>query len=168
MKTKVHLLQIAGFIFLHGLILEAEANPAVVFANLYSFCVTNGLGGNLWRRAGARQRMVTSMARLAAACSKCAPTGRLRHYMSSPTAMMARTSMAGWCRAVMDIYTGRILDGGTNGAGTVFKISTNGDYTQLYSFTGTNDGANPQGSLVQGSDGYFCGTTRFGVGCTRI
>ena len=32
-------------------------------------------------------------------------------------------------------------------------------FTNLYSFTGTNDGANPYAGLVQGSDGYFYGTT---------
>ena len=42
--------------------------------------------------------------------------------------------------------------------GTVFRISTNGTLTTLYSFTGGNDGAGPSG-LVQGSDGYFYGTT---------
>jgi uncharacterized repeat protein (TIGR03803 family) len=53
--------------------------------------------------------------------------------------------------------------GGTNGGyGTVFIISTFGTLTSLYSFTGTNDGANPLAGLVQGSDGYFYGTTCFG------
>src|SRR5579864_4981351 len=32
-------------------------------------------------------------------------------------------------------------------------------FTSLYSFTGTNDGYNPNG-LVQGSDGSFYGTTQ--------
>jgi uncharacterized repeat protein (TIGR03803 family) len=34
--------------------------------------------------------------------------------------------------------------------------------TTLYSFTGANDGAQPQAGLVQGSDGYFYGTTSSG------
>jgi uncharacterized repeat protein (TIGR03803 family) len=50
--------------------------------------------------------------------------------------------------------------GGTNGgAGTVFRITTNGALTTLYSFTGTYDGSNPDTRLVQGSDGNFYGTT---------
>jgi hypothetical protein len=40
----------------------------------------------------------------------------------------------------------------------VFKISTNGALTTLYSFTGLDDGGAPNG-LIQGSDGSFYGTT---------
>ena len=54
---------------------------------------------------------------------------------------------------------GTTSQGGTNGWGTVFKISTNGALTSLYSFTGGNDGSAPVGGLVQGNDGYFYGTT---------
>src|ERR1035438_5034302 len=54
---------------------------------------------------------------------------------------------------------GTAYDGGTNDLGTVFQISTNGALTPLYSFTGGDDGAHPQGVLVQGSDGNFYGTT---------
>jgi uncharacterized repeat protein (TIGR03803 family) len=49
--------------------------------------------------------------------------------------------------------------GGSNGYGTVFKISTSGVLTNLWSFTGGNGGAYPQAGLVQGSDGNFYGTT---------
>jgi uncharacterized repeat protein (TIGR03803 family) len=51
---------------------------------------------------------------------------------------------------------------GADGYGTVFRITTNGMLTSLYSFTGTNDGGNPQAGLVQGSDGSFYGTTAAG------
>ena len=61
-----------------------------------------------------------------------------------------------------DFY-GTAYTRGANNYGTVFKISTNGVVTSLYSFTGGNDGANPESGLVQGSDGNFYGTT-FGGG----
>jgi len=51
---------------------------------------------------------------------------------------------------------------GTNGAGTVFKLNTNGVLTTLYAFTGYNDGGGPEAGLVEGSDGYFYGTTSYG------
>ena len=56
-------------------------------------------------------------------------------------------------------FYGTTAYGGTNNAGTVFKISTNGAFTSLYLFTGGNDGGEPFAGLVQGSDGYFYGTT---------
>jgi uncharacterized repeat protein (TIGR03803 family) len=47
----------------------------------------------------------------------------------------------------------------SGGFGTVFKMNTNGALATLYSFSGSNDGANPVGALVQASDGFFYGTT---------
>lgn len=54
---------------------------------------------------------------------------------------------------------GTTYQGGTNGYGTIFKLTTNGTFTSLYSFTGTNDGAKPYAGLIQGPDGNFYGTT---------
>src|SRR6202453_744875 len=53
---------------------------------------------------------------------------------------------------------GTSRDGGTNGLGSVFKISTNGNFTALYSFSG-NDGSHPYASLSPAADGSFFGTT---------
>ena len=59
-------------------------------------------------------------------------------------------------------FYGTTENGGTNGYGTVFKIDSSGAFTSLYSFTGSNDGVQPFGSLVQGSDSDFYGTTAGG------
>src|SRR5262249_55416245 len=56
-------------------------------------------------------------------------------------------------------FYGITISGGTSGKGTIFKLTTNGTYTTLYSFTGGSDGRNPIGRLVQGNDGNFYGTT---------
>jgi uncharacterized repeat protein (TIGR03803 family) len=45
------------------------------------------------------------------------------------------------------------------GCGTLFKISPDGTLTTLYSFTGGADGLEPFAGLIQGTDGYFYGTT---------
>jgi uncharacterized repeat protein (TIGR03803 family) len=56
--------------------------------------------------------------------------------------------------------------GGPNNAGTVFKITTSGALTTLYSFKGTTDGANPLGALAQDNSGDFWGTTYAGGNAT--
>lgn len=59
----------------------------------------------------------------------------------------------------------RADQGGGSGAGTVFRITTNGILTTLASFA-TNNGAGPLG-LTLGSDGNFYGTTERG-GTTAV
>jgi uncharacterized repeat protein (TIGR03803 family) len=60
-----------------------------------------------------------------------------------------------------DFY-GTTLGGGANGAGTVFKITSAGTVTILYSFcsqANCADGSGPYAGLVQARDGNFYGTT---------
>jgi len=55
--------------------------------------------------------------------------------------------------------------GGANQFGTIFEMTAKGNLTPLISFSGTtgpSPGANPQGALVQGTDGNFYGTTSLG------
>ena len=59
-------------------------------------------------------------------------------------------------------FYGTTQQGGTNGFGTVFEITPNGVVTPLWSFTGGNDGANPQAGLTLGRDGNLYGTTQQG------
>ena len=60
-------------------------------------------------------------------------------------------------------FYGTTLSGGKNGQGTVFKVTTTGTLTPLYSFcaigTDCTDGAQPGGGVIEGIDGNFYGTT---------
>src|ERR1022692_1853568 len=63
-----------------------------------------------------------------------------------------------------DLY-GTTVGGGTNSAGTIFKITPGGTLTTLYSFcpqTNCTDGGGPQAGLVQAANGDLYGTTFFG------
>jgi uncharacterized repeat protein (TIGR03803 family) len=66
-------------------------------------------------------------------------------------------------------FYGTTFEGGANDGGTVFKLTPSGTLTTLYSFcsvvSGTGaclDGESPLGSLIQGDDGNFYGTTSGG------
>jgi uncharacterized repeat protein (TIGR03803 family) len=63
-----------------------------------------------------------------------------------------------------DLY-GTAYGGGDNGDGTIFKITTAGKWTLLYTFcpeTGCADGQVPNAGLIQATDGNFYGTTLSG------
>ena len=60
---------------------------------------------------------------------------------------------------------GTTVTGGSTGNGTIFKVTPGGSLTTLYSFcpqTACTDGNTPGGSLLQGKDGNFYGTTTYG------
>jgi uncharacterized repeat protein (TIGR03803 family) len=61
-------------------------------------------------------------------------------------------------------FYGTTYGGGTSGydAGTVFKVTASGTFTNLHNFSGP-DGEHPEGTLIQGTDGNFYGTT-FDIG----
>jgi len=62
---------------------------------------------------------------------------------------------------------GATYDGGAFGAGTVFAVSTNGPgFTNLYTFTGGNDGGYPDAALVLSSNTLY-GTTAYGGGANN-
>jgi uncharacterized repeat protein (TIGR03803 family) len=62
------------------------------------------------------------------------------------------------------VFYGTAVNGGTNnGYGTIFKVTTNGVFTPLYTFTnGVNDGSSPYAGLLQGTNGIFYGTASQG------
>jgi uncharacterized repeat protein (TIGR03803 family) len=64
---------------------------------------------------------------------------------------------AGLIQATDGNLYGTTFKGGSTGTGTLFRISTNGDYQLLSSFAGAI-GTNPQGTLMQHTNGMLYGT----------
>jgi uncharacterized repeat protein (TIGR03803 family) len=64
-------------------------------------------------------------------------------------------------------FYGTTIGGGLYGEGTVFRVTPSGTLTTIYSFcklggADCTDGAQPQGGVIEGSDGNFYGTTSSG------
>jgi uncharacterized repeat protein (TIGR03803 family) len=58
---------------------------------------------------------------------------------------------------------GTTLEGGSSERGTIFRISTSGEFSVIHTFKGgDDDGATPEGQLIVGSDGKLYGTTMLG------
>ena len=70
------------------------------------------------------------------------------------------TPVGGLIQASNGVLYGTTLNGGTNnGYGTIFKVTTDGVFTPLYTFTSsTTDGSTPYAGLLQGTNGNFYGT----------
>ena len=68
---------------------------------------------------------------------------------------------ARWCRAQTTISTEPPVGGGEGDNGTIFRISSSGDFKVLVNFDGTN-GKLPYSGLIQANDGNFYGVAHSG------
>jgi uncharacterized repeat protein (TIGR03803 family) len=73
-----------------------------------------------------------------------------------------RGSQAGLVRDAAGNLYGTTLFGGRTNNGTVFKVDADGNFTQLYAFSGGADGRWPFDGLTLDSQGNLYGTTEFG------
>jgi uncharacterized repeat protein (TIGR03803 family) len=89
-----------------------------------------------------------------------APTGTFT-TLHSFNSTNGANPYAGLVQGTNGKFYGTTRQGGANGYGTVFSITTGGILTTLHSFNGT-DGSNPYAGLVQGTNGKFYGTTEYG------
>jgi uncharacterized repeat protein (TIGR03803 family) len=64
-------------------------------------------------------------------------------------------------------FYGTTHDGGTRGAGTVFRLTPGGAVQTLYSFPNVTDGSGTDAPVIQGSDGRLYGTTYYNGGPSR-
>ena len=72
---------------------------------------------------------------------------------------------SGLIQATDGNFYGTTFSGGAHGEGTVFKVTSSGALSTLYSFcalAACTDGSSPIADLVQASDGSFYGTTQYG------
>ncbi len=60
------------------------------------------------------------------------------------------------------VFMGTCSEGGTNGTGTVFKVTAAGVYTRLRSLQATNDGGYPKAGLCKTNGTTLYGITEFG------
>ncbi len=89
----------------------------------------------------------------------------LYSFCSQPNCTDGAGPFAALAQATDGSFYGTTQDGGAYGGGTVFKITSAGTLTTLYSFcpqANCADGAGPRAALVQGTDGNFYGTTTGG------
>ena len=99
---------------------------------------------------------------------KVTPSGQftiLHSFCSKAACADGQSSYAGLIQASDGNLYGTTLSGGTQGRGTVFKITKGGTFSTLYSFcaqSGCADGEFPQTGLVQASNGNLYGTTILG------
>ncbi len=87
-------------------------------------------------------------------------------YLTAGTNSGGAYSFSGLVLSGTHLY-GTTIGGGTYGNGTVFLVSTNGlFFTNLYSFTGGNDGSQPHGGLTLSGNTLY-GTTSAGGTATN-
>jgi uncharacterized repeat protein (TIGR03803 family) len=61
------------------------------------------------------------------------------------------------------VLYGTTWGGGTNAAGTIFRINTNGSgFALLHHFGNDDDGSSPFDGVIQAADGFLYGTTYYG------
>jgi len=91
------------------------------------------------------------------------PSGEFISSYSFTGGLDGANPKAGLVQGTDGNFYGTAYSGGASNAGTVFRYSLGNGLTPLYNFTGGEDGANPQGTLVEGSDSNFYGTTFAGA-----
>jgi uncharacterized repeat protein (TIGR03803 family) len=83
-------------------------------------------------------------------------------YVGNDLNIDGSDSFAGLTRGSDGNFYGTASAGGEFGHGDVFRITPAGDFTVLYNFGNTPDGATPQAGVSFGSDGNLYGTTQLG------
>jgi uncharacterized repeat protein (TIGR03803 family) len=161
-----------------------KITPAGVLTTLYNFCslknCTDGAYPNGLMQAADGDFYGTTNSGGANICDdygcgtvfKITPSGQLttlHNFCSERNCKDGWSPCAGLVQGVDgSFYSTTYRSGDTGGAGSVFKITSEGKFTTLYRFSyrfsssGYRHGVNVLGGLVQGADRNFYGTTSAG------
>ncbi|MGO8700135.1 MAG: choice-of-anchor tandem repeat GloVer-containing protein [Limisphaerales bacterium] len=144
-----------------------KVTPDGVLTPLHAF--TNGLDGELpvcklvqWTGGNFYGTACKGGTHRHGAVFMITPAGSFTSLYSFTNGIDGAAPNAGLVEGPGGYLFGTAAGGGTYGLGTIFEMSSNGGFTALYSFTGTNDGSSPVAPLVLGSDGNLYGTTSLG------
>lgn len=92
---------------------------------------------------------------------KMTPNGQLATLYSFPGGLNGTWPAGALTLGTDGNFYGMTTNGGAYAHGNVFKMTPAGLVTNLYSFTGLEDGFYPAGQLALGTDGNFYGVTAF-------
>jgi uncharacterized repeat protein (TIGR03803 family) len=152
-----------------------KINPDGTETTIYSFCSQGGCtdGANPWdplvQGSDGNFYGTTELGGVndggLGTIFKITPSGTLTtlySFCSQPNCTDGWEPLGGLVLVSDGNFYGTTAYGGANDAGTVFKITSSGTLTTLYSFcsqSGCADGRQPWAGLIQASDGNFYGTT---------
>ncbi len=152
-----------------------ELTPGGTLTTLHFFCTQNGCPDGADPQAGLIQASNGDLYGTTAGIGsnygtvfRITPSGaftNLYTFCTLDACADGQGPSAGLVQATNGELYGTTAVGGAYGQGTVFKITTGGALTRLYSFcsqAGCLDGANPNSGLVQASNGELYGTTAGG------
>jgi len=172
-----------GYVVFLLCVVTAVTSSAQTFTTLASFDITNGqepifvslvqgLDGNLYGTTSGEG--TTGASTTPGTVFKVTPSGTLttlHSFCALTNCADGEHPYAGLVLSTDGNFYGTTTSGGSHGSGTVFKLTSGGTLTTLYSFcakTNCVDGSGPYAPLVQATDGNFYGTTiRGGKNATR-
>ncbi|HUO27974.1 MAG TPA: choice-of-anchor tandem repeat GloVer-containing protein [Bryobacteraceae bacterium] len=151
-----------------------KITPAGIFTTMYTFCSTGSCTDGSYPEASLTQGLsgdfygttLTGGANRDGTIFKVTPSGALStvyNFCSSTGCTDGELPCSPLAQDKYGSFYGSSNGGGSYGLGTIFKISSTGALSTLYSYALPADrGSCPAAGLVQASNGYFYGTTIFG------
>jgi uncharacterized repeat protein (TIGR03803 family) len=149
----------------YGTVFEMEADGAVTvpafFNNTDGAYPSGGLvlgkDGNFYGTTAVGGRDITGSFPGFGTVFKMTPDGTFTNIYLFTGSSDGGFIYAGLVQGTDGYLYGGAFNGTSQGYGTLFKISTNGDFVPLHTFTSYERGT-PYGGLMEGSDGNFYGT----------